>query len=136
MKKPDATTVMAHIDAGDVQSVAAQLRVLIYPGKEGGYIAQGLEIDYVSTGCTVDEVQDHFAKGLLLTVQSYLRRGRSLDALFQKGRTPTEAWQRWFSSDRHVLTCGTVVDLARDLPADAPFFRSLAFCKSDIALNS
>lgn len=119
-------TVIAHAQSGNNHAVAAQLRVLIVPAEEGGYVAQGLEIDYLATGDTVEEVRDNFAQGLLRTVEAYVRRGRSMTALFAKGKTPPEAWQLWLDGDgKDVLTCGTVVDL--DLPDGAPFFSSLAF---------
>ena len=128
MKNPQTKSipVLLHQRSEDHHAVAAQLRVLIVPADEGGFVAQGLEIDYLATGATLAEVQSNFANGLMRTVQAYLRRGRTLDALFRKGRTPPEAWQMWLDGERHdKLTCATVVPLG--VPADTAFFDQIAF---------
>lgn len=127
-KKPQnkPLPVLVHQRGKDHQAVAAQLRVLIVPADGGGFVAQGLEIDYLAAGATLAEVQTNFAEGLMRTVQAYLRRGRKLDALFRKGRTPPEAWQMWLDGERHdKLTCATVVPLG--VPADTAFFDQIAF---------
>lgn len=127
-KKPatKAVPVLLHQRSEDRHAVAAQLRVLIVPADEGGFVAQGLEIDYLAAGATIEEVQANFAEGLMRTVQAYLRRGRPLDGLFRKGRTPPEAWQMWLDGERHdKLTCATVLPLG--VPKDAPFFDHIAF---------
>lgn len=129
------THVLTHLSAGDAQHiVAAQLRVLIVPDEEGlGYVAQGLEIDYVATGHTLEEVKANFAEGLLRTVEAYLHRDRPLSALFSKGRTPPEAWQQWLKSERKdMLNCATLVDLRGRLPEGTPFFEALAFRQPEV----
>lgn len=120
---------VAHVNDGDLHAVAAALRVLITPADAGGFVAQGLEIDYVATGETVVEAQDHFARGLCLTIESLIRRNRPLSALF-KNRTPPEAWQAFMDSEtKDMLTCATVVDLRPKLPKNSSFpFDVLAYC--------
>lgn len=106
----------------------AQLRVLICPDSQGGFVAQGLEMDYCATGATEQQVQERFADGFLGTIESLLKRNRSLSALF-KSRTPSEEWQRYIEGElHHELTCATVVDLTQKMPAEVPF-KSLAFCR-------
>lgn len=131
--KRDNVPVIRHKKSGDGRhAVDASLRVVILPSEDGGYVAQGLEIDYLSTGRTVDEVRKNFADGLLRTIEAYLRRDRPLTALFAKGKTPPEAWNLWLQSDSHdVLTCGTVVELG--IPEDTGFFTSLAFREAEVA---
>lgn len=121
---------MAHIDDGDKHVVAAQLRVLITPSADGGYVAQGLEIDYVATGGTIEEAQNRFVEGWVRTVRALIDRGRSLDAMF-KSQTPREIWRQYLDSDRRdLLTCATVLDLSDRLPEGAPF-HGLAFCRPE-----
>lgn len=122
-------TVMAHVVDGNNHSVAAQLHVLISPTEEGGYVAQGLEIDYCSTGHSIDEVQQNFARGFLMTIETLLKRNRPLGALF-KSRTPPEVWQEYIDSSRQdELVCATLVDLSNQMPANSGLpFQHLAFC--------
>lgn len=131
MKKLHASPNLAHVEDGNVHAVATSLRVLISPADAGGFVAQGLEIDYVATGETVEEVQDHFARGLLRTIEGLIRRNRPLSALF-KSRTPPEAWQAFMNSQgQDQLTCGVVVDLRPKLPERSQFpFDSLAYCRT------
>lgn len=132
MKREKAAVIRHQKSSDGKHAVDAQLRVLILPSEDGGYIAQGLEIDYLTTGQTVEEVKANFAHGLLLTIEAYIKRNRPLDALFAKGKTPAEAWGLWLESEnRDVLTCGTVVAL--DIPKDTNFFKSLSFREAEVA---
>jgi hypothetical protein len=129
MTSKKAQQPIAHHRDGDKHVVAAQLRVLICPAPEGGFVAQGLEIDYCATGQSVSQVQDRFATGFLKTIEALLKRQKSLSALF-KTTTPQDVWRAYIESDEHhELRCATVVDLSNRVPAGAPF-KSLAFCQS------
>jgi hypothetical protein len=111
-------TVIEHAHAGDVHAVKAELHVLITQSEDGeGFVAQGLEIDYVATGDTEEAARDHFARGLVATIQAMCKRGRDLAALITKSRAPTEAWAKYFSaSNQHILRCISVTDLRDSLP--------------------
>ena len=117
---------VVHVSEGDRHAVAAQLRVLICSDDEGGFVAQGLEIDYCATGASVEQVQERFAQGLLRTAERLVKRGRSLSALM-KTQTPREAWDQYLSSERHEVACATVFRYEGEVPAGMPF-TSLAFC--------
>lgn len=121
---------IAHVHDGEIHAVATALRVLISRADAGGFVAQGLDIDYVATGDTVEEAQEHFAHGLLGTVQALIRRSRPLSALF-KSKAPAEAWQSYMDNDRQdLLTCATFVDLRAKLPPKSGFpFDRLAYCR-------
>jgi hypothetical protein len=133
MNQPeDKKLVIAHHQSdNDQHLVAAQLRVLITQGSDGAYIAQGLEIDYCSTGASVDEVQSNFANGFIKTIRSLIKRQRPLSALF-KSQTPQDIWQEYLdSSVQDELLCATCVDLSKEIPEKTSVpFSTLAFCKS------
>ncbi len=112
MKEQDQV-FMAHVKAGDIHSVIAELRVLVMP-TEGGYFAQGLEIDYVATGETEEEVKERFAEGFVRTVHANIRRGRGLNGLF-KSSTPPEHFQSYLASAmRPVLSCQVAIQLPEE----------------------
>lgn len=118
---------MTHAKQGDRHAVAAHLRVLIVPAAEGGFVAQGLEVDYVATGATVEDAQHRFAEGFLRTVRSIIRRNSRLDSLF-KSKAPRSAWAAYMESDRKdMLTCGAVLDLSDDIASRIPY-QALEFC--------
>lgn len=132
---PTNTPVLAHADDGDVQTVAAELRVLIAPAMCGGFVAQGIEIDYVATGTTEDEAREHFAAGFIATIRSYMKRGRSMAGLF-KSNVPAEARQAYFAqSTRPIFRCA-VAEAFGALPLDATVPRSIAFIRSSTALHA
>lgn len=132
--KKHANPFMAHMEGDNgVHAVEAQLHVFIYPSVDGGFNAQGLEIDYLAHGETVEGVQQSFADGFLRTVEALLHRGRPLSALF-KSKTPQEAWDSFMSSEeQHQLTCGTIVELRDKLPKSLPY-RNLAFFQPEPAV--
>ncbi len=63
--------------------ISARLRVLIE--KDGpGWIAQGVDINYVAGGKTKDEAKKNFVVGLALTLQSNLEEHGSIDHFLKK----------------------------------------------------
>lgn len=128
MGKKEATPFLEHEKRAGSHRVTAQLRVLVTPSINGGFVAQGLEVDYLATGATLDEVQQNFANGFLATAEAILRRGRDLTSLF-KSRAPLEAWQQYIASGHtDTLTCETILNIQDRLPQGAPF-AALAFCQ-------
>lgn len=119
-KLKNSSPCLAHVQDGDRHGVAAELHVLVMPAAEGGFFAQGIEIDYVATGATEQEVRDHFANGFIATVLAYLKRGRDLKGLF-KSVAPIEVRQAYFASkDRPVLRCAIAHKDDASLPDDVP----------------
>ena len=124
------SVTMTHLASGENHTVAAELRVLVMPSVDGGFFAQGLEVDYVATGATEEDARNRFARGFVATIQSYLRRGRDLGSLFAKARTPPEYIQAYFqSATKHVLRCA--VTEVPGLPPDVAIPRTLSFCSAD-----
>ncbi len=111
---------LMHERDGDHSRVVAELRVLVLPAAEGGFVAQGLEIDYVATGVSEDEARERFAKGFVATVSAYLRLGRDLAGLF-KSQTPGVYWKAYFEGVEHsVLGCVVSQDVSAELPPLPP----------------
>jgi len=128
MGKKTAKVVMAHHRSGDSDTVTAALNVLVCPAEEGGFIAQGIEIDYLATGATEDLAREHFADGFAMTISAYLNKGRSLDGLF-KSRTPAEFIKKYFSApSQPVFMC--LVEQKR-MPAVTGVPSTLAFRTAD-----
>ena len=121
---------VAHVQDGDAQGVAAELHVLIVPSLDGGFIAQGIEIDYAASGATEEEVRDHFATGFCATVISYLKRGRDLSGLF-KTDAPAEFRQAYFANEiQPVLRCAVgVKEKGVRIPSSAPVPEFLNFVR-------
>lgn len=120
---------MTHLASGDQHAVAAELHVLVMRSPDGGFFAQGLEIDYTATGATEEEARNRFAHGFTATIHSYLRRGRDLGAIFSKSHTPPEYWKAYYSGARkHVLHCMVI---STDAPIDAPIPRNISFCSTE-----
>lgn len=121
--------VLAHQESDGQHHVLAALHVLVYPS-ESSFIAQGLEIDYVSSGRTREEAQDNFVRGLIGTVQATLERNRPLGGLF-KSKAPPEIWQAYIDSkEQDRLTCAATIDLREKLPPSFPF-GALAYCQTE-----
>lgn len=120
---------IAHVAEGDSQAVATELHVLIMRSIDGGFVAQGIEIDYVATGESEEQVRDHFASGFTETILSYLRRGRDLAGLF-KSATPAQYRHAYFASEtQDVLRCAVRFQ-GNEIPAAAPIPEYLSFRRS------
>lgn len=135
MKKTSPHPCVSFLEDGPSKAVAAELHVLIVPGLDGGFIAQGIEIDYVASGRTEDEVRDHFAKGFCATVVSYLKRGRDLSGLF-KTDAPKEFREAYFSSAiQPMFRCAVgLKETGVDVPESAPIPAFLNFVRSTRAV--
>lgn len=81
------------------------LKVLVR-NDDGGWFAQGLEIDYVAQGDSLRDVMDRFRRGLTLTIRDHLRRHGHLHLLLRPA--PPPVWQRFFD-------CVVPVELAQFL---------------------
>ncbi|MGN7917334.1 hypothetical protein [Lysobacter sp. 22409] len=126
MSKP----VMAHVQNGVAEAVAAELHVLLCPAAEGGYLAQGVEVDYTATGRTEEEAKEHFAEGFTRTVLAYLKRSRSLDGLF-RSRTPQEYVAQYYANAVQPELCCVVSRSRVDVPADTPVPHEITFLRQN-----
>jgi len=72
-----------HLESDKVGAVAIwNLSVLIVPD-EDRWFAQGLEINYGAQGDTIEEAQEHFQRGLLLTIKQHLRIYGNVERILQ-----------------------------------------------------
>jgi len=92
MKQPKSKSVATHLQDDDCHAVIVDsLRVLIIPD-EGGWFAQGLEIDYAAGGDSVEDVKQRFQQGLESTIHEHLRVFGNIDNLLNK-QAPSEEWE-------------------------------------------
>jgi predicted RNase H-like HicB family nuclease len=131
MNKPDP--VVIRNKSAQRERVTTVLRVIVGPATEGGFVAQGLDIDYVSTGESAEEAMRNFERGFVKTVMAILRRGRPLESLF-KSRAPVEAWEAYErSKDANVFSCTVSRDLSAEVPEPAPSYLSFHESSKSIA---
>ncbi|MBL0142627.1 MAG: hypothetical protein IPP91_11140 [Betaproteobacteria bacterium] len=112
-KRRGATAVHATDGKKHVIGIDA-LRVLILED-EGGYFAQGLEIDYAASGESVDEVKQNFSQGLMLTMDEHLKMHGHLEKFLVPA--PAEAWKELFhppaGTVKAKFSCVRLVDIER-----------------------
>lgn len=133
MKKSPTPPCLTHVQAADGDAVSAELHVLVMPSIDGGFIAQGIEIDYVASGETEEEVRNRFADGFCRTIMSYLERKRDLAGLF-KTATPAEYRQAYFAqATGPILRCAVGRLSDQELPESAPVPKYLNFVRTNHA---
>lgn len=131
--KSSTSNCLKHLHSADGQVVGAALNVLVLPSKDGGFVAQGIEIDYTASGSTEEAAREHFAQGFCSTIVSYLARGRAFDGLF-KTSTPREYVQAYYSGKfRQVFAC-TVTECKPDVvfPEGLPVPERINFMQVEV----
>lgn len=109
-KKNVAATAIHGTD-GETHIVGiGNLRVVICPD-EGGWFAQGLEIDYAAGGATIPEVKKNFEKGLKGTINLHLQMHGNIEHLLNPAPPPT--WKEFYWSGKQYRF--TQVSLHDDL---------------------
>jgi hypothetical protein len=72
-KKGQIRAEAVHVKRGETHEVGFKsLRVLLEQDGSS-WVAQGIDIDYISYGKTIEEAQANFAEGLSLTVHEHLK---------------------------------------------------------------
>ena len=84
-------------EAGGRQQTMRFVRVLVEHA-EGGWTAQGLEIDYMAAGTDAEDVISRFEKGIEQTAREHHRQHASVDAMLKVA--PQEAWTKWANGSR------------------------------------
>lgn len=94
------------------------LRVVITPDGDN-WFAQGLEIDYASSGTTPDDVRSRFEAGLAATVHEHLKIYGSVERILKVA--PPEVWKEMYSlaSGEHFRF--SQISFHRELKEALPF---------------
>lgn len=93
LKSPtaSASALHAHSTDGNTHVVAiGNLRVVLVQ-EEGSWFAQGLEIDYVAQGDSIEAVKKNFEQGFAATVDQHVRVYGTIEKLLVAA--PPEVWK-------------------------------------------
>ena len=114
-----AGAIAVHLphDDGEHHTVGfGNIRVIIV--KDGSaYFAQGLEIDYAAQGSSIEEVKEHFERGLHATIKQHLKIYGNIKGLLQPA--PSFVWQelvpektalhnRYWHISKHTIEAGAL----------------------------
>lgn len=91
----------------------------------GGFFAQGVEIDYFACGDSLEDVQHRFANGLRATIQEHLRRFQHFEKLLKWAPSDIrEEMQRKYDSENYSLTqLTTCVIETNQTPIQCTYYR-------------
>lgn len=130
MKNHPERSCMAHRESETQRAAAAALRVLIAPSIDGGFVAQGIDIDFTATGDTEELAREHFARAFSETITAYLRLGRDLAGLF-KTAVPAEFRKAYFAQPAGaVFVCAVSVPVD-GIAKDAHYPSTLSFLRAE-----
>ena len=92
MPKDTPTAVHAITHEGDHIVGIGDLRVVLLE-EEGAWYAQGLELDYIAQGRSIEEAKENFERGLHVTVRENLRIHGTIRPLLVPA--PSSVWSDW-----------------------------------------
>lgn len=85
-------------DGGSNHAVGlGDLRVMIVQEAPNAWYAQGIEIDYIAQGESLEAAKKSFERGLELTITEHLRAYGNIEKLLQPA--PQDVWAEFFKSD-------------------------------------
>lgn len=96
MNQDTTTAVHAITHGGDHIVGIGDLRVVLVE-EEGTWYAQGLELDYVSQGSSIDKAKKNFEHGLHVTIRENLRIHGTIKPLLVQA--PESVWSDWLDPD-------------------------------------
>ncbi len=92
----NAAQVSRRTKAGSVTAVSlGNLRVFITQEGDRDWYAQGIEIDYLAQGDSLEDVQRSFERGLELTITEHLKKLGDIKHLLRPA--PPEVWAEFFA---------------------------------------
>lgn len=122
--KKTSSAMAVHVAGGEHHVVGiGNLRVLIAP--DGKYwTAQGLEIDYIAQGESIDDAKKQFEDGLAATIQQHLRVYGDIERLLAPA--PPEIWKDAFDPKTipNRFSQVTVHEIIREA---LPFFEGIDY---------
>jgi hypothetical protein len=74
------------------------LRVIICPDGDG-WFAQGLEIDYAASGCSIEDVKGNFESGLKGTISLHLQMKGNIETFLNPA--PRQIWSELYRIGTH-----------------------------------
>jgi len=93
------------MEAGHLHGILLdQLAVLLYE-EDGGWFAQGLQIDHFAQGTTEDEAKKSFTKSLKWTMEDHLKQFGKLEYLLTPA--PAQVWKDFWAqvAKNKQVTC-------------------------------
>jgi len=121
MPNEDATALHIANKSGDHLVGIGDLRVILIK-EAGSWYAQGLEIDYVAQGSSIDQAKTNFETGLHATIRENLKIFGTIEGLLTPA--PVEVWKdrldphakakRFYYASIHQI--GTMNDVLDFLP--------------------
>jgi len=92
-KSPAEAVMLTHADGEHHIVGIGNIRVVLVPDGSR-WFAQGLEVDYVAQGDSIEDVKKKFENGLEATIQEHLRVYGNIDSVLSVA--PNEAWRLLF----------------------------------------
>lgn len=122
MSDTDATAVHLANESGDHVVGIEKLRVLIIED-EKTWFAQGLEIDHLAQGSSIDEAKSNFETGLLATIHENLRIFGTIESVLNPA--PLDIWKERLRRDAVAKRLSHVsihqIDTTQDVRDLLPF---------------
>jgi hypothetical protein len=100
-KRPAQGTGAFHLKEGATHVVGVRLLRVVLTNEEGGWFAQGLEIDYFAQGSSREDVKRRFEEGLCATIDEYLKKHGSIEWFLQPA--PDRVWNEFLRSKQTPL---------------------------------
>lgn len=126
-------TEAVHAQDGEMHVVGVKaLRVMLL-ADEGGFFAQGLEIDYAACGATIEEAKNNFESGLEKTVHEHLVMHGGITKLLKLA--PQEAWDLFINAPKDSLKASFTTLQFHQVKKEAGFpFNKLEFVEPHYAM--
>lgn len=113
---------------GDHVVSIGNLRVMICQDSERDWYAQGLEIDYLAQGDTLDEVQEAFCDGLAWTVEEHLKSYGDITRLLRPA--PQDVWAEFFAkAEKGTIKLSQISVHSLTQPTENKFYNMVAKSK-------
>lgn len=95
-------TFAASISDGKVHAAGVKALHVLLCQDDGGWFAQGLEIDYAACGADLDEAKANFSKGLISTTHEHLIMYGNLKKLLVLA--PQDAWDEYYKAPAETIS--------------------------------
>ncbi len=92
---PKKTTAAIHGKMKDGTDVVGTFHLKVFITTEGGHwVAQGLDIDYLAQGKSIEDVKTQFEDGLTATIHEHLKIYGSIEKVLVPA--PADVWKEFF----------------------------------------